>query len=123
MKLKTLFNSKDALMKLNNASNLKANIAYRIGKLCIRFDEEMKLFSEQRDKLIVSNSDGKNDDGNDIVKDPDKIAKISEELEMLLNENISIEIPKINIDDLDDAGLTPSEITSIEYILNVNEAS
>ena len=117
MKLKELLESRETLDKLSNSTNLKAKVAYRIGKLCKQLNDEIKLFDEQRNKLIQQYSDGKNEDGADVVTDSNKIKIVQEQIAELLEEEISDDIQKINISDLDEVGLSPVELMSIDYIL------
>lgn len=121
MKLRTLLESKEALTKLFNSSKLKANIAYRIAKICNRFNDENTTFVKLRNKLISENSDGKNDDGNDIITDIKKIEKVNKQINDLLDEEIEINIKKINISEFDNVGLTPAEIMSISYLIESDE--
>ena len=124
MKLGLLVKSRNALIKLYNSSILDAVVAYRISKNANAIFKELDLYDKQNCKLF--NEYCKRDsDGNPVVKDGlieiSNIEKYEDELRKLFKEDIEISIKKIPLKSISNVGLTPAEILSLEYMLDVEE--
>ena len=126
LKLKILINSKDALIKLNNTEGLDSVTAYRILKNSYAIDKELKVYGEQRAKLIHQYCE-RDQDGKPIIKNgcctiKDEFRhKYETEVLNLLDENVEVQINKISIESLFKVGLSPAQIGSIEFMLISDE--
>lgn len=124
IKLNDLLIARSALVSLANAKGLSAVIAYHISKDIKLINEEIKNYEETRTKLIEEKAN-KNEDGNPIIEDDayslsnESLVYVEKELNSLLNESIDLDIKKISLNDIDKAGLSPLEISSIEFMLEV----
>ena len=71
----------------------------------------------------------KDDDGKPIIKKTDSqefydlpdenLKKFNESMFELINESVDLDLKKISLDDIDTIGLTPLQISLIEFILEV----
>lgn len=126
MKLLDILNSQSTLAELNNCKGLSSVTAYRIAKNIKLVNEELKVYNDQRIKLL-ENLANKDKDGKPIIKaengtqeydltDENKL-KLQEEVNKLLEEEINMDIKKVSLEQLDGAGLSPAQLSTIEYML------
>lgn len=124
MKLGLLVKSRTALIKLYNSSILDAVVAYRISKNANAIFKELDLYDKQNCKL-VNKYCNRDSNGKPVVKDGlieiSNIEKYEDELRELFKENVEISINKIPLGSISNVGLTPAEILSLEYMLDVEE--
>ena len=124
MKIKNevLLDSVQVLRKLNNAE-LPVRVSYKLAKNIKSIDKELKIYEEEKQKLInkycEKDDEGKNkinEDGTIKILDTEKWNK---DIKELLDIEAEINIEKINIDELakSDLKLTPSELTLIDYMI------
>ena len=124
MKIKDILNSMEALNKLNNAHGMSSVVAFRIGKNIKAIEGEFKVFNDVRTKLLEESAN-KDENGEPIINKEtnnydipqDQLQKIIQEIDNLQNEEISIDIKKVSIEDISQAGLSPKELMSIEFML------
>lgn len=124
MKIKNevLVNSINILSKLNNYE-LPIKLSYSIAKNIKIIDEELKIYTEERQKLINKYAE-KDKDGNIITSEDGTVNILDSEnwerdiMELLKIEN-EINIKKIKIEELEnsDIRITPFELTQIEYMI------
>lgn len=125
VKLKKLINSKYVLLELGNTKGLSGIVSYSILKNIKNINRELDVYDKARIKICEENAN-KDDKGNPIIKnnsydmDEKSLAFVNSEIEKLKEEIIDIDIKKINITDIDKAGLSAFEIESIDYMLNDN---
>lgn len=124
MKIKDILECKETLIKLNTISGLPSVVAYRIGKSIKAIDTEMQEYDEFRVKLLKDvaikdeNGDPIIDKETNIYDIPqDQLQKVIQEIDNLQNEEITIDIKKVSIEDISQAGLSPKELMSIEFML------
>lgn len=124
MVIKDILNSMEALNKLNNAHGMSSVVAFRIGKNIKAIESEVKVFDDVRTKLLeeLANKDENgepiiNKETNNYDIPQDQLQKIIQEIDNLQNEEISIDIKKVSIEDISQAGLSPKELMSIEFML------
>ncbi len=129
MKLFELVNAQGVLVELNNCKSLSAVTAYRISKNIKLFENELKLYEEQRMKMLKDLAD-KDEQGEPIVKEKENGQteyvlseenknKLAEELSNLLNEEVNAEFKKIELEQLNNVCLSPAQISLIEFMLEV----
>ena len=124
MVIKDILNSMEALNKLNNAHGMSSVVAFRIGKNIKAIESEVKVFDDVRTKLLEESAN-KDENGEPIINKEtnnydipqDQLQKIIQEIDNLQNEEISIDIKKVSIEDISQAGLSPKELMSIEFML------
>lgn len=124
MVIKDILNSMEALNKLNNAHGMSSVVAFRIGKNIKAIESEVKVFDDVRTKLLeeLANKDENgepiiNKETNNYDIPQNQLQKIIQEIDNLQNEEISIDIKKVSIEDISQAGLSPKELMSIEFML------
>ena len=124
MKIKDILECKETLIKLNTISGLPSVVAYRIGKNIKAIDTEMQEYDEVRVKLLkdvaLKDENGEpivNKETNNYDIPQDQLQKIIQEIDNLQNEEISIDIKKVSIEDISQAGLSPKELMLIEFML------
>ena len=126
IKLGLLVKSRNALIKLNNTEGLDSITAYRILKNSNAIDKELKIYDEHQTKLVNKYCD-KSEDGKPLVENGgfkitgENYKKYVNELENIFNENVEISIKKISIESIINAGLSPAQIGSIEYMLETED--
>lgn len=125
VKLKKLINSKYVLLELGNTKGLSGIVSYSILKNIKNINRELDVYDKARIKICEENAN-KDSKGNPIIKNNSydmgekSLAFVNSEIEKLKEEIIDIDIKKINITDIDKAGLSAFEIESIDYMLNDN---
>ncbi len=126
MKLLQLINAERALGTLGNTKGLSSITAYRISKNIKAILEEIKTYNDTRTKMCEEYAD-KDKEGKPIIKDnkyimsTEKEIQLNEELGKLLNEDVDIQIKKVSLVDINKAGLSPLELDSIEFMLDLEE--
>lgn len=121
--LNKLINSKYVLIELGNTKGLSSIVSYSLLKNIKKINEELESYDKARIKICEENAN-KDDKGNPIIKnntydmDEKSLVFVNSEIERLKEEIIDIDIRKINITDIDKAGLSAFEIESIDYMLN-----
>lgn len=126
MKLLQLINAENALSHLGNAKGLSSVTAYRISKNIKTIFEEIKSYNDTRTKICIEYAD-KDNDGKPVIKNNrycisrENEIKLNEELSKLLNEDADINIKKVTLEDIDKVGLSPLELDSIEFMIDLKE--
>ncbi len=115
--LGVIVNSIETLKKVASQP-VAAKTAFKIGKVIKAINQEMEVFEETRQKLFTTY--GTEEDGQMVVS-KDKQDGFMKEFDELLNSKVTVEIPKISIDDLEKINLSATEINSIEFILKDEE--
>lgn len=122
IKLGLLVKSRNALIKLNNTEGLDSLTAYRILKNLNAIGKELTLYDEHQAKLVNKYCD-KDKEGKPVIEDGgikvtgDNFEKYSDELNNIFNEEIDIQIKKISIESIMNAGLSPAQLGLIEYMI------
>lgn len=125
IKLGFLVKSTEALAKLNHTEGLDAITAYRIVRNISLIDSELSMYNMQQAKLVEKYCEKEN--GTPVIKDgsysinKDNMDAYCKELEALFNEDIKISIKTIKLEAIEKAGLSPAQIHSIEYMLDLEE--
>ena len=126
IKLGLIVKSRNALIKLNNTEGLDSITAFRILKNSNAIDKELKIYDEHQTKLVNKYCD-KSEDGKPLVENGGfkvtgkNYEKYVEELESIFNEDVDISIKRISIESIMNAGLSPAQIGSIEYMLETED--
>lgn len=127
LELNTLLTAQYTLRTLGNTKGLSSVVAYRISKNIKAVSKEIEDYEESRKKLLEEHSN-KDDEGNAIIKDDNTydvidghMEIINKELDELRKEEVELDIKKINIFDIDKAGLSPFELETIEFMINFEE--
>lgn len=126
LKIADLLNSTDVLQKLAG-KELKAKLAWQVGRMLKEAEKEIQSFNETRMKLI--NKYGSKDENGELVMDennnckiePESINNFSNELNELIASEIEINAHKIKIDDIENINFTPSEMAQLEPFVDFGE--
>lgn len=119
MKLIDIVNAKSVLEKLA-VSNLPIKIAYRVSKILKKANIEYKDFDDTRISLIKKYGEVKEDGSFEVFED--KKQQFSEDISLLLTEDVKGEFFKLDIDEFPSSlELTPSEMSFLEPFLKGNE--
>lgn len=126
VKLGNLIKSRKAFNELKNLKGLDSITAYRIAKNIQEIQKELSIFDEQNVNLLnkYCERDANNkpivNDG--FVSIPNSNKKDYEmELKALFEEDVELSVKKISLGSISNVGLTPAEILSLEYMLDVEE--
>lgn len=126
IKISDLLNSTEALQKLAG-TELKAKLAWQVGRILKAAETEIQSFNEARMNLIRKY--GEKDENGELVTDDNGNCKIvesginefSNELNDLINSEVEISGNKIKIDDLDKVDFTPAEMAQLEILIDFGE--
>lgn len=117
-----LLNSIPTLQKLSQ-EQLPIKISYTISKNIKAIEEELKIYEEERQKLIKKyaelDKEGKpkvNDNGNYVIKQENQLDFNKEVLE-LLDIETDINISKVDLNALEGLKISPSELTSVNFMI------
>lgn len=121
VKLSALLESREALVKLNHTEGLDSVTAYRILKNINEVDKELKIYDEERVKLLNTYCQ-KDENNKPIVKDGffvlgENLHKYHSELTNILDEIVEMPLKLVSIESISKAGLSPAQIGTIEYML------
>ena len=95
-----LFTSQQNLNEILH-SNLKASVAYKLSRIAAKVSEEMKVFDEQRRKLVDKYGET-DDEGNTKVPESSR-EEFNKEINDMFAEEIDIDLSKISVEDLVDS--------------------
>ena len=122
MKLGELVNSRDALLELNFAKGLDVVTAFKISKNVKNIDEELKVYEKEHTRLVEKYC--KRDlEGQPVIENGsfsvigENVTLYKKELEELHNINVEVKIHKIQLEFIKNVGLSPAQISSVEYML------
>ena len=126
IKISDLLNSTEALQKLAG-TELKAKLAWQVGRILKAAEIEIQSFNETRMNLIKKY--GEKDENGELITDEQGNCKIvegdinefSNELNDLINSEVEISGNKIKIDDLDKVDFTPAEMAQLEILIDFGE--
>ena len=95
-----IFKSQQSLNEILN-SNLKASVAYKLSRIAAKVSGEMKVFDEQRRKLVEKYGET-DDEGNTKVPESSR-EEFNKEINDMFKEEIDIDLSKISVEDLVDS--------------------
>lgn len=116
---------RQALIKLSTTNQLDANTAYRVGKICSRIDKEMPKVRDLAIELLKKHAildeigmpkglkEGKFE-----FKTPEDERIHDEEFTKMMDVEFEEHVLPIPLSTLKSVGLTPTEMVSIEAILD-----
>lgn len=126
VKISDLLNSTDALQKLAG-TELKAKLAWQVGRILKAADTEIQSFNDTRMNLIKKY--GEKDESGELITDEKGNCKIpnevlnefSNELNELVDSEVEINVNPIAIDNLTDKEFTPAEMSQLEVFIDFGE--
>lgn len=122
IKLLQLADSNEILGQLNNTHGLSAVCAFSISKNIKKIVTELEVYNETRIKILEEKAN-KDEDGKAIIIDEqyqltnENLVKANNEIQTLLNSDIDLDLTKISIEDLNNADLTPAQLSLIDYMI------
>lgn len=117
VKLREVINGVDTMKYLMDVF-LNAKTAYKVAKLAQGMENELKLFSEAREKLVrkYANKDENDelivDENNQITVAPENVENYQKELNELLETEVKFDVNKIGINELTN-DISPNRIISL----------
>jgi hypothetical protein len=117
VKLNDVINGVESMKYLMDVF-LPAKTAYKVAKLAQGMENELKLFSDAREKLVrkYANKDENGepivDENNQITVTPDNIESYQKELNELLETEVKFDVNKIGIDELTN-DISPNRIINL----------
>lgn len=120
MKLKTIIEITPALSALG-ATKLPAKIAYRVARALNAIKPDAVAYDEQRMKLLRELGTPDEKDQN-IVRLGDNAAAFDEQIKALLDEDVTVTLPTITLDDLGDASIEPMHLAALDGIFITTES-
>lgn len=126
VKISDLLNSTEVLQKLAG-TELKAKLAWQVGRLLKAADKEIQEFNETRMNLIKKY--GEKDDSGELITDDNgnckilepEIEEFSNELNELINSEVEINTNRIKIESLEELDFTPAEMSNLEPYIDFGE--
>ena len=128
LNISALINSKEVFHILGNAQGLSTHIAYRLYRNIELINKELEMYEKTRIKLLKSLAN-KDENGEPIIKknnnqefydlSDENLQKFNEDISKMVNESVELDLKKISLDDIDSVGLTPFQISLIDFILDV----
>ncbi|WP_024613660.1 hypothetical protein [Clostridium sp. Ade.TY] len=109
---------------LGEISNRKlpVKVSYAIGKNISKIESELKHYNKGREKILdeccLKDEDGnlKIEDGNYSI-DPEKMDKWNKDMKDLQDIEVEIDVHKFKLDLLNGYDMSPSEMMSIDFML------
>lgn len=111
----TLMAAKDALNKLFSCDKLPALIAFRLSKFFRQINEIYDNFEQVRVKKVIEYG-GRQRNGHYKVARENEV-KFQADMRELLLEEVELEIPKLSLEDLSSAHLTPADLGRLWFML------
>lgn len=124
MRIVDLLMARETLQKLGSVEGLNSIIAYKIAKNIKTIDKELSTYDETRIKIVKEYAD-KDDEGNPVVVnnqyqlEEDNVVKVNQEIAEVQQLETNVDISTVALGDIEKAGLSPLEIMSIEFMLEV----
>ena len=115
-----ILNSSPVFQKIST-QELKGIQAYKISKMLSIIQKQINLYNDARDKLLkeccIKNDDGlmQVDQNGQVTLQQDKIKYFNQEIDKVLHVYIELNIPLLQISDLEQFILTPEDINKIQW--------
>lgn len=124
--MKQLLNSTATLHKISQ-QELHGVEAYKISKMLSSIDKQIQLYNQAYNKLLqdcsIKNAEGliNIDQNGETTIQPEKIKLFNEEVTKLLNIKVELNIPYLEINDLENFILSPDEVNKIDWWIKKEE--
>ncbi|MCJ0933024.1 hypothetical protein MST22_17875 [Virgibacillus halodenitrificans] len=115
IKVKDIFNIDEGLTTLSE-KELPVGVAFHIQRVHKIVGGEVKTAQELRSKIINKYKEKDLENGRVKLKE-DKLEEFNKELEELLDQEVRLEINKININDLNSISITPKTLGLLNTII------
>lgn len=123
VKLRDLLDSMEVLKELGQKS-LSGRTAYQIGKILRQVENEFNLFNEARGKVIdkycTKDENGKpiiNEETNEFTFSEENLKSTIEEVNNLLDSDVSLNANKISLADLESLDFTPTQMALLDVYI------
>lgn len=124
--LETIVKANGPLEQLASTRGMKSIVAYRISKNYNAVKKEAEQYDITRIKLLEEHAK-KDKEGKPVIKDniyvidDEQMEIVDKELNELKKETIDIDIKKVTLEDIENAGLAPIELEFIEFMIEIEE--
>lgn len=121
MTLETIISSQDSLSKILNLK-LPIKVAYKISKLVNRMQPDLKIYEEQRTKLVKELGELVDEKTDSWRVKAENSEKFNEEIKKVLDVEVDLnfgpgkELEKIKIEDLGALAIEPRELISLGWL-------
>lgn len=112
----SIFSARPAFQQLVKQS-FPVKVAYTLGKIIRKVDQELQDFEKQRIALVEKYSGEPDSDGNKTVS-AEKIPLFAKEVEELLGLEVDLDVPMIPLSWLDGTQLTPEQMILIDFAID-----
>ena len=116
VKLDQMLNSVEALAELTS-TKLPSKPAYRVARITNKIEAELKLFNEQRSKIVLELGTPSEENEDQFTFTPENSIKFNEQISDLLNEEVEIDVPTISINELGSAEIKPATMMILDWML------
>ena len=120
LKLRDLLDSMNVLRELGQ-KQLKGRTAYTVAKILRQVENEFSLFNETRQKLVnqygAKDENGNlkiNPETNEYIFENENVETVMNEINTMLDSNVSLNANKIKLSDIEDLDFTPAEMAMID---------
>lgn len=118
IKLSDFFAAREFLVKISNLSDLPIYVSYRFAKIIKAVEGEVVSLEEARNKLIRKYGQEDGNGGYTIpIENVEAIENFNKEFGELLSKDIELEIPTVNLDDLNGVKLSPNDVRALYFII------
>ena len=111
-----ILNSQESLEKIL-AKELPAVSSFRLAKITEKINDELKVFNTVRQKLYEKYGDISEENPTEIKLKEEHIDSFTEEIDKVLKEEVSLDVNKLKIEDLDSVEITPLEIYPVMWLM------
>lgn len=119
LKLKEMLDSISVLRELAQ-KQLKGRVAYRVAKLLKKVEEEFTLFNDSRQKVVDTygerDENGNlaiNPETNEYVFSDENFKLVTDEINAILDNTVTINANKLQLTDIEDLDFTPAEMVAL----------
>ena len=120
LKLRDLLDSMNVLRELGQ-KQLKGRTAYTVAKILRQVENEFSLFNETRQKLVnqygAKDENGNlkiNPETNEYIFEDENVEIVMNEINTMLDSNVSLNANKIKLSDIEDLDFAPAEMAMID---------
>lgn len=122
--IRKILNDTNSLVAISQ-KQLPVKVSYAIAKNIKKLENELKIYNEEREKLIdkycIKDDEGKNviDENNNLKIANEHLEAWNKEINELMDIEVDIDIHKFNLDSLmcGNYDMTPAELMIIDYMI------
>lgn len=119
--LSQVIDSQQSLHKLSNM-RLPIGVAYKISKLINKLQPDLRIYEEQRAKLVKDLGEQTDKEKDLWTIKPENTAKFTEEIKKLQEIEVNLNfgegkgLEKVKVDELGDVEVEPNDLVSLDWL-------